>query len=133
MRTPLEIGYRYVIPSLKSNLVRLLNNEYGIDQADISRLLKISRSTVSRYVSMERGSILNLAIFDDVNNMLKDLANRLIRGDMNKYLLELEFIRITMYILGNKYICKFHAKLDLDVDPSVCTICPKIFKGLNIQ
>lgn len=132
MKTPLEIGYRYVIPSLKSHLVRLLNKEYGMGQADISRLLKISRSTVSRYISMERGSIINLTIFNDVNNMLRDLANKLMRGELDKYLLEFELIRITMYILGNKYLCGFHAKLDLDVNPNLCMICPKIFGNLNI-
>ncbi|MEM3986367.1 MAG: transcriptional regulator [Candidatus Methanomethylicia archaeon] len=133
MRNPLEIGYRYVIPSLKSHLVRLLNNEYGFDQVDISRMLKMSRSTVSRYISMKRGSTIDLTIFSDVNNMLKDLANKLIRGELDKYLLEFEFIRITMYILGNKYLCGFHAKLDLDVNPNTCMICPKIFGSLKIN
>jgi len=133
MKTPLEIGFRYVIPSLKANLARILYSEYGFDQADISRLLRMSRSTISRYISMERGSMLNLSHFNDVHVMLRDLANKLINGELDKYLLEFEFIKITMYILGNKYLCSFHAKLDVDVDPNVCIICPKIFGSLNIK
>ncbi|MCX8168615.1 MAG: transcriptional regulator [Candidatus Methanomethylicia archaeon] len=130
MKTPFEIGYRYIIPSLKAYLVKLLITKYNIAQTDIAKIFEISRSTVSRYFSMERGSKIDISTFKDVNKMLNELALKLLNKELDNYDIEITIMNIAMYILSMKYLCSFHSKLDLNVDPSKCRICPTIFGKL---
>jgi predicted transcriptional regulator len=131
MKTPLEIGYRYVLPSLKSQLTKILITKFNLNQMEISKTLKISKSTVSRYLSMERGSKIDLSKFSDVNEIIEKLALKILVERLDEYNIEMELIKITLYILNKRYLCSFHAKIDPKIDTAKCNICSKIFKQIQ--
>jgi predicted transcriptional regulator len=130
MKTPLEIGYRYILPSLKSQLTKILTTKFNLNQIETSKTLKISKSTVSRYISMERGSKIDLSKFSDINEIMEKLASRILEEKLDEYSIEMELIKITLHILSKKYLCNFHAEIDPQIDPTKCNICPNIFKQI---
>ncbi|MCS7369154.1 MAG: transcriptional regulator [archaeon GBS-70-058] len=130
MKTPLEIGYRYVLPSLKSQLTKILTTKFNLNQIEASKTLKISKSTVSRYLSMERGSKIDMSKFSDVNEILEKLASKILVERLDEYSIEMELIKITLHILSKRYLCNFHAEIDPQIDPAKCNICSKIFKQI---
>ncbi len=75
MRAPCEIMSKYVLPSVRSIIVNYLYEEVGLSQLEIARKLKISQSTVSRYVNNERGLykeiISSIPGFSDIMEVIK--------------------------------------------------------------
>ncbi|MEM2739445.1 MAG: helix-turn-helix domain-containing protein [Candidatus Bathyarchaeia archaeon] len=120
-----ELGYRYVIPSIKRRLTEKLI-EVGLTQREAARKLGLSISTVSRYLSMERGVFIDLASYSDVDKTVNDLALAVKDDSIDFYDIQIWIHRIAFYMLSRKYICKIHAKIDLGIDPDRCSICPKL-------
>ncbi len=97
MRAPCEVVSRRFLPRVKSLLVGILYREYRLTQLQISSLLGISQSSVSRYLNEQRGVWSSL---DDPKLIawLRDAARRLINGevDRNELLCEAcRFIRLS--------------------------------------
>lgn len=127
-----EIGYRYLIPSIKRMLVLELN-ETGLSQKEIAERMKISRSAVSRYLSMERGVYIDLSEFSDIKDMTKRLADKISQRKLDNYELQREILEIAIYALSHRYVCAFHESLDPEIDPRKCNICPTLFKTSSIS
>ncbi len=127
MLTPFELGYRYVVPAIKRLLVEMLSSEYSMTQREIAKALGMSQSAVSRYLSMERGGLIKISAFKDVDEMLHKLAQKIAKNSIDEYQLILELIKVTLYMFSKRYICRFHAYVDRDVDIRKCKICPMIF------
>ncbi|MEM2680741.1 MAG: transcriptional regulator, partial [Candidatus Bathyarchaeia archaeon] len=69
-----EFSYRYIIPSIKRRLVEKLV-EIGVTRKEIAKKLDLSTSAISRYLSMERGTYINIAVYNDVDNAVNKLAS----------------------------------------------------------
>ena len=126
MRTVFEIAYRYLTPAIRRELVRRLL-EKSFMEVEVSRMLRISHSLVSRYVSGERGSAIDLSRYRDVMDRIEILAERIARGEANYYRIYEEIERITLYTLSKKYLCNIHKAIDPHIDPANCNICPNLF------
>ena len=124
-----EFGYRYVIPSIKRRLVEKLIY-MGMTQREVSKRLGLSVSAVSRYLSMERGSAINVASFNDLDENIGRLALLIKDRISDPYTIQLAVYRITLYALSRKYMCEDHSKVDLSVNPKTCSICPTLFSNL---
>ncbi|MEM1533073.1 MAG: transcriptional regulator [Desulfurococcaceae archaeon] len=127
VKSPFELAYRYVEPSVKRRLVLKLI-EKNIPPIEVSRKLNISPSLVTRYVKGDRGACLELSEYSDVEEMIEKLANDLLMSDMTKYNVQREVSRITMYVLSRKYVCSLHKVLERDVDLLQCNVCALIFR-----
>ncbi|AEC52560.1 hypothetical protein PNA2_1645 [Pyrococcus sp. NA2] len=120
-----EVASRYVYPSIRRRLVQALS-EKGLKQREIAKLLHISQSAVSRYLRMNRGSIIDISKFQDIDEEVKELAERVIRERPDEYKIHKELMRITIEFLKRGYGCSFHAKIDPEIDPQSCRICIEI-------
>lgn len=121
-----ELGYRYLLPSIKKMLAEELSRR-GLSRVEVSKLLGISPSTVTRYVLGERGNILDLGIFRDVREEVSKLADKTSKKMLDRYGLNLEIAKIAIYVLARGYICRFHSELDLEVEFGKCNICKTLF------
>jgi len=124
-----ELGYRYIVPSIKRRLTEKLIG-MGLTQSEAARKLGLSVSAISRYLSMERGIWVDVASYSDLDNAINDLASAIRDNRIDFYDIQVSIHRIALYALGRKYMCKIHSKIDLSVDPDRCTICPKIIANL---
>ncbi|MCS7129007.1 MAG: hypothetical protein N3E36_05605 [Sulfolobales archaeon] len=127
VKSPFELAYRYVEPSVKRRLVLKLL-ERKIPPIEVSRKLNISPSLVTRYVKGDRGVYLELVKHRDVEEMIEALASDVLRNNMTKHDVQREVSKITMYVLSHKYVCNLHKVLERDVDLLQCSICASIFR-----
>lgn len=129
MKSVFELGYRYVYPSLRRELVELLYKFYDIDQVAIAEFLGLSQSAISKYLSMRRGSLISLSKFKDVREDIKVLAKKVINRELDKYGVQAELIRLSLKVLGKGYFCSYHKKLDKEINVGKCKICIILFKS----
>ncbi len=127
VKSPFELAYRYVEPSVKRRLALKLI-EKNLPPIEVSRKLSVSPSLVTRYVKGDRGTYLELAGHSDVDEMIEELANDLLRSNKTKYDVQRRVSRITMYVLSRKYVCSLHKALERDLDILQCNICTLVFK-----
>lgn len=125
--TVFELAYRYVFPSVKKRLVEIMYREYGISQWRISRILGIDQSTVSRYLSGERGGLIDFSRYIDVDKNIQELASKIVREELDIYAVIYELVRLTLWIMSRGYICMYHKNLDPELDISRCNICLELF------
>ncbi|MCY0868390.1 MAG: transcriptional regulator [Desulfurococcus sp.] len=125
MKSIYEIAYRYIVPYVNRRIVEILR-EKGLAETEIARRLAVTPSAVSRYMSRERGGQVDLTRYRDVEEKIKSIAERVASGQpvIETYM---EVAKVTAYILSRKYACSIHVKLDPEVNPAQCNICPQLF------
>ncbi|MEL9998118.1 MAG: hypothetical protein QXH99_06475 [Sulfolobales archaeon] len=128
MRDVFEIAYRYVMPSLRRALTEELYKR-KLSKKEIASKLLLSHSLVSRYINGERGYTIELRQFKDVNELVSRLADEVVSKDLSIYEINEKLIKIAIYVMSKKYLCNFHSRIDPDIDPIKCSICPNTFKS----
>ncbi|RLE61439.1 MAG: hypothetical protein DRJ35_00425 [Thermoprotei archaeon] len=86
MKAPCELMNKYVFPAVRGIVVTYMYKDLKMNQLNISKLLGISQSSVSRYVNSQRGvkakQIMELPGFKEkLEELVKQLLNREIDGD----------------------------------------------------
>jgi len=121
-----DVAARYVYPSLRRRLVEILRGK-GLKQTEIGELLYITQSAVSRYLRMDRGALIDVSKFPDIDARVMALAERIVRGRPTEYEIHSELVRISLEMLGRGYVCSLHSQLDPEVDPAKCRVCLELF------
>lgn len=121
-----EVASRYVYPSLRRRLVEHLR-EKGLKQTEIARLLHITQSAVSRYLNMDRGALIDISQFPDIDAELRSFAEEIIEKKPGEYEIHRRLMEISVKMLGKGYVCSFHAKIDPEINPSECNVCLDLF------
>ncbi|BES80495.1 transcriptional regulator [Pyrodictium abyssi] len=122
-----EVASRYVYPSVRRRLVEKLS-EKGLTQTEIARLLHITQSAVSRYLSVERGYALDLKPYPDIDAQLEQLAKEIVSKRPDEYQIHYHLVRISIEVLSRGYACKLHATIDPGLDPRRCRACTELFR-----
>ena len=121
-----EVASRYVYPSVRRRLVEILR-ERGLKQTEIAELLHVTQSAVSRYLKMERGALIDVSQFEDIDSMIRELADRVVGERPGEYEIHSELVRISLKLLGMGYACSFHASIDPELEPEKCRVCLELF------
>ena len=124
--TAFEVASRYVYPSLRRRLVEHLRNR-GLKQVEIAELLHVTQSAVSRYLNMDRGSMIDVSKFRDIDRELEKLADEILESRPGEYVIHRRLIEIALKMLGRGYVCAFHSRIDPEVNPAECRICIELF------
>ncbi len=122
-----EVAARYVYPAIRRRLVEIMS-EMGLSQGKIAKLLHISQSAVSRYLSMKRGYLIRIRDFKDVDTLLKEFADRIVRFEPDEYVVHRLLVEATLEVLARGYACAVHDKIDPSIDPCKCGTCITLFK-----
>lgn len=129
MSSIFELGYRYLLPSLKKRLAEIMNSEMKMSEVEIATKLKMSPSAISRYLRGERGTAIEVARFPDTDRELATLAKDLATQDLDWLIIETRLLKISLITMSRKYLCEFHHKLQPLVDPVSCRTCPELFSS----
>jgi len=124
-----EFGYRYLIPSIKRRLVEKLM-EMGLTRSEIAEKMNLSASAISRYIHMERGNLINIAAYRDLEEAIVRLAQSLKNNSADPYAVQVGIHKIAFYALGKRYMCKYHVKVDPAVNPNECPLCSTLFRAM---
>ena len=122
-----EVAAKYVYPSLRRRLVEILYKEHKLTQTQVAELLHITQSAVSRYLRMNRGALIEVSKFPDIDADLRKLAEEIIRKKPSEYQIHAELVKIALKMLGKGYLCSLHEKIDPEVNPTECRICIDLF------
>ncbi len=131
MKTPFYLLDRYVYPALKRQLVLTLYSK-GLNISEISRRLGISKSLVSRYIRGERGSLIDVSKYEDIIYRINRLGDKIINERIELWDIEVELIKLSIYMMKKKYICNYHKLLEPEIDTTRCYICLKAFSTIRI-
>lgn len=131
MSSVFELGYRYLLPSLKRRLTEIMSNGLKMSEVEIARKLRITPSAASRYLSRERGTTIEVSRFPEIDRELTMLAKDLITQDLDWLTIEARLLKISLLVMSKKYLCEFHHKLQPAIDPIRCRICPEVFSTVR--
>ncbi|ABN69378.1 conserved hypothetical protein [Staphylothermus marinus F1] len=126
MKSIFELAYRYIVPYINRRIVEIMY-QHGLSEIEIARKLRITPSAVSRYLAKQRGVQIDLSRNIDVERKLEELAEKIIDKNPSIYEIYRDITSLTLYIMSKKYMCNIHKKLDPEIDPLKCNICPELF------
>ncbi|ASJ02883.1 transcriptional regulator [Thermococcus profundus] len=121
-----EVASRYIYPSIRRRLVEVLR-EKGLKQTEIAELLHITQSAVSRYLKMDRGALIDISAFPDVDREIAELAERILDERPGEYEIHSSLVKLSLEFLGKGYACTFHSQIDPEVNPVECRVCIELF------
>ncbi len=130
--TAFELAARYIYPSLKRRLAQLLY-ERGLSQTRIAALLGASQSSISRYLSEQRGVGFDPSRYPDVEALLSRIAEVLVEKGGDEYLTHCLLTLATIEVLRRGYACELHARLDKGLDPERCRLCLRLFERVSLE
>lgn len=118
MKAPCEIIIWYILPSIRSELVKKLI-ECGMSQKEVSERLGITEATVSQYVNKKRGS--RIEFKQDVSSAIETLAEDVIKRDNKDVNMIYRICEICTMLKKDKTVCELHK--DHDLVPPACEAC----------
>lgn len=116
MRPPCEVIALQVLPSIRSELARILMERHGLSQREIAERLGLSKAAVSQYVSEKRGQSRDFP--DDIRVELESLAGVLASGAPVDRSLGM-LCSTCKDIQESGFLCELHSA------KSNCTFCRK--------
>lgn len=117
MKSPCEIIVWYILPSIRSELVKKLV-ERGMSQKEVSERLGITQAAVSQYVNKKRGTMIEFK--QAVSSAIEAIAEEVIKGDKDVTLIY-QICEVCKALKNDKTICELHK--DHDSVPATCEAC----------
>lgn len=124
-----ELGYRYVLPSLRRRLAAILLKEHKLAEKEVAKMMALDVSTVSKYLSSQRGVLLDVSKIQRAELKLKQLAKAIAEGKCKAGEVERELHRLTLNLMASKALCDIHKEVDELVSAEECNLCPELLKG----
>jgi hypothetical protein len=81
---PCEVGVKTILPAVKAIMARSIVEKHGLNEKQTADLLGLSQSAVSRYISRERGNLLNIEGTTEVIDLINQMVNHIIKVPENK-------------------------------------------------
>jgi predicted transcriptional regulator len=125
MKSVYEIVYKYVLPSIKRRLAEELQF-LGFTEREVARMLSISQSLISRYNKGERGALINIKLFNDIDLQVRKLAREIAENKLDSMQIYVELHKFAAYFMVKRYGCVLHTKID-GINPAKCNVCSTIF------
>lgn len=120
MKPPCEIIVNRMLPHIRSEIVRILINDYSMKQIDVAKRLGITQASVSQYLSSARGGddFLN-EIFPEMRQYTQSIAEKIASGENKEGQIAL-LCQICENIREKENFCTYHRQM-LQIDK--CGIC----------
>jgi hypothetical protein len=121
MKPPCELVVVRILPTIRAALVKSLIKDYGLKQTEVAKLLGITQSAVSQYVTSARaGDRKLLKAFPEIEEYATEMARKLVRKQEKASLLM--FCDSCRTLRAKKEFCKHHMELTQLIK---CELCHK--------
>ncbi len=118
-----EVEVWYVLPAIRKELVEELLKR-GVKKSDISKMLNITKASVSHYTKNNRG---NEILLKGMRKDIKRGAERILKGECPTSIIQ----SLLIISLKKGITCQIHKQID-DVKER-CNICNKLYKNVKVS
>lgn len=123
MSVPCEIAVKCVLPAVRAVAAQQLMKIHHLKQVQAAQLLKVSQPAISHYCRKIRGKAIDLENDKEVNNLIQDMTESLVKNQLTRKELTQTICRICRTIRAKGLLCKLHAKFDKTINIEECEIC----------
>lgn len=131
---PQELEIWYLIPALRSELARIFISDFKLSQKQVSKILGITESAVSQYLSSKRGN--ELKFNKKELEEIKKTAQKILKSKKAKFSgktrnfstnlsgsqINEEFYKLCIKLRGTESLCALHRKHDKSISKK-CEMC----------
>ncbi len=123
MHTPCELAVKIALPCIRAMLADQLMHEHKLNQTEVSNVLGITQSAVSKYQQKHRGCSITLEKDTEIMSLFAKHANILVNGNPT-YIEKLGLIcEICSAIRSKGYLCYIHKQIDPTYETEKCRFC----------
>ncbi|RLE58990.1 MAG: hypothetical protein DRJ32_05430 [Thermoprotei archaeon] len=126
MRPPCELVVRIILPYIRARIAKQLIEEYGYTPTQVSRILKISKTSVLKYRKILKES--PIREIELMNRIADEAVKRIIEGEAKNNLIEL-ICRACMLERMGGVVCSLHRRTYSFLKE--CNACRNIMLGLE--
>lgn len=110
MILPCEVGVKTVLPAVKAMMAKAIVEKHGLNEQQAAKVLGLSQSAVSRYISKERGNLLKVENSSEVLALIDQMVVSLIKEPNNKQQIMHLFCQTCSAIREKGLMCPFCQK-----------------------
>ncbi len=122
MLQPQEVEVWYVIPAIRKGLVEELK-KLGVKETDISRILHITKASVSHYLKNSRAN-------EDLRGIKKEIkrgARLILSGECPTKIIQ----KLTIISMQKGVTCRIHKRID--GIKNNCQLCGELYKNVKVK
>ncbi|RSN70529.1 helix-turn-helix domain-containing protein [Candidatus Korarchaeum cryptofilum] len=82
---PCELIVKTLIPSVRAAVSRELIEKHGLRQVDVANFLGVTQAAISQYMRGARGGIMDLSSDEEIMEVVRRIAEGIVKGDLDKY------------------------------------------------
>jgi hypothetical protein len=126
MKPPCETVVKYVLPAIRTLIVKEIMDTYGLTQVQVAEKLGITQPSVSQYIRSLRGSDRYAKLIErnkEVYKSVKALAGKIARGDLTHSQATDEFCKMCKRMRAKEILCTPHMESAPHLDEEECKIC----------
>jgi len=120
---PDEIISRAVYPMIRAMIAKRLIEKYDYNQREVADILGITQAAVSYYLSEKRAIIKHFIENREIEEMVNDLTDSFVKGEINREQLIIGMVRLVDYITKTRLLCSIHNFYEKDLRINECNIC----------
>ncbi len=123
MKPPCELIVNKIIPAIRAASVRVLINEYGMKQTEVSKTLGITQSAVSQYITHARGGHEDIStLFPEIEEFARKIAAKVVTGELSGQ--DIDLCEPCRQIREKEEFCISHKNFSRL--PPTCHVCEHI-------
>ncbi len=126
MSVPCEIAVKCVLPAVRAMTAKQLMAKHGLNQAQAAKLLGLSQPAISLYSRKIRGKAIDLENDKNINLLVEELADSLVKSNMSRKEFIMQFCRICREIRAKGLMCKMHKTFDASINIEECELCKSV-------
>jgi len=123
MLMPCEVAVKSVVPSIRAFVATELTQSYSMKQNDVAELLGITQTAVSKYTSKVRGAALKIDQTEEIQSMMKKIANQLANREITRRELVIKFCEVCKTARKAGIMCNLCKRSDPTINVKTCLIC----------
>ena len=123
MLMPCEVAVKSVVPSIRAFIATELTQSYNMKQNDVAELLGITQTAVSKYTSKVRGAALKIDQTEEIQSMMKKIANQLANGEIKRQDLVVKFCEVCKTVRKTGLMCPLCKRSDHTINVKTCVVC----------
>jgi hypothetical protein len=126
MKPPCEIVVKYVLPAIRTLIVKEMMDTYGLTQVQVAEKLGITQPAVSQYIRSLRGSDKYAKLIErnkEVYKSVKALAGKIAKGELTYSQATDEFCKMCERMRAKEILCILHMESAPYLSEEECKIC----------
>jgi predicted transcriptional regulator len=121
---PCEVGVKTVLPAIRAVMARVIVEKHGMKEQQAAEILGLSQSAISRYTTKDRGSIITIEDVPEVQILIDQMVNLLLREKSHQTIELLKLFCETCKIIREKgLMCQPCQKKTLRPTAETCAFC----------